>query len=73
MILYNRFFISFNNMNFYIYIQDQCFYNKKHSLNYIADYIFLINININRQNLNKNVKSFNRSEKQYLAIKNSAI
>ena len=33
MVLHNRFFISFNNMNFYKHTRDQHFYNKGHQLN----------------------------------------
>ena len=37
LVWHNRFFISFDNINFYEHTQDQRFHNKKHQLNYTAD------------------------------------
>ncbi len=38
-----RFFISYNNINFYEKVKDQCLYNKAHIVNYIAGYVCFIN------------------------------
>lgn len=57
MVWHNRFFISFNNMNFYKYTRDQHLYNKRHQLNYTAGYICLMDIGVDRQNLNKDAES----------------
>ena len=56
MVWHNRFFISFDNMNFYKHIQDQYFHNKGHPLYYIIDYICLINIDIDISSLDGSAK-----------------
>ena len=39
-----RFFISYDNINFYENIRDQRLYNKVHIVNYIAGYLCFINV-----------------------------
>lgn len=63
MVQYNRFFIFFDNLNFYKHIQGQCFYNKKYQLNYITGLIRLMDIGINRQSFNANTKNLNKGAK----------
>ena len=38
-----RFFIPYNNMNFYKNVHDQRLYNKTHMVNFTAGYIYFIN------------------------------
>lgn len=57
MVWYNRFFISFNNMNFYEHTQDQYLHNKRQQLNYIVGYICLIDTGVDRQNLDGDAES----------------
>lgn len=57
MIWHNRFFIFFNNMNFYKHIRDQRLYNKRYQLNYTVGYICFMNTGVDRQSLNEDVKS----------------
>lgn len=55
--LHNHYHISFDNINFDKYIQDQYLYNKRQQLNYTTGYICLIDTNINTQSVNASVKA----------------
>ena len=43
---HNRFFIFFDNMNFYEHTRDQRLHNKRHQLNYTTSYICLMDTGI---------------------------
>ncbi len=73
MVWHNRFFISFDYMNFYEDTQDQRLHNKRHQLNYIAGYICLMDTGIDIQCIDKDAESFDGGQNQYLAIGNTAI
>ena len=60
MVWHNRFFIFFDNMDFYEHTWDQCLYNKRHKLNYTADYMYLIDIGIDIQCIDKDVENLDR-------------
>lgn len=57
MVWHNRFFISFDNMNFYEHTRYQRLHNKGHQLNYTAGYICLMDTGVDRQSLDGDAES----------------
>ena len=57
MVWHNRFFISFDNMNFYEHTRDQRLHNKGHQLNYTAGYICLMDTGIDTQRIDGDAES----------------
>ena len=57
MVWHNRFFISFDNINFYEHTRDQRFHNKRYQLNYTSGYICLMDIGINTQHIDGDAES----------------